>query len=90
MQHAGSRNPEEEREQQMHRVKAIWEKVSSEPVAVRAVVLSVINIAVLTGLVDASFAGDAQPIIDAVFLLVTNISLVLSARSKVSPAPRPA
>jgi hypothetical protein len=78
----------------MHRVKAIartiWEKVSAEPVAVRAVVLSVVNIAVLTGLLDASFAGEAQPYIDAVFLAITNISVVLSTRSKVSPTTRPA
>jgi hypothetical protein len=78
----------------MHRVKAIartiWEKVSAEPVAVRAVVLSVVNVAVLTGLLDASFAGEAQPYIDAVFLAITNISVVLSARAKVTPEPRTA
>jgi hypothetical protein len=71
--------------------RAVWDKVTREPVAVRAVILSVVNIAVLTGLVDASFASDeAQPLIDAVFLGITNIGVVLSARAKVSPAPRTA
>jgi uncharacterized membrane protein len=79
----------------MHKVKAvartIWDKVTREPVAVRAAVLSVINIAVLTGLVGPSFVSEeAQPIIDAVFLAITNISVVLSARARVSPAPRTA
>jgi hypothetical protein len=77
----------------MHKVtavaRAIWDKVTQEPVAVRAAVLSVVNIAVLTGLADASFVSEeAQPIIDAVFLATTNIGVVLSARSKVCPAPR--
>jgi hypothetical protein len=65
--------------------------VTHEPVAVRAAILSVVNIAVLTGVVDASFVSDqAEPIINAVFLAITNIGVVLSARSKVSPRPRTA
>jgi hypothetical protein len=79
----------------MHKVKAvarsIWDKVSREPVAVRAAALLVVNIAVLTGLVEPSFVSDeAEPIIDGVFLAITNISVVVSARAKVSPTPRTA
>jgi hypothetical protein len=79
----------------MHKVKAvartIWDKVTREPVAVRATVLSVVNIAVLTGLVDASFVSEeAEPIIDAAFLAITNIGVVLSARARVSPTVRTA
>jgi hypothetical protein len=71
--------------------RAIWDKVTQEPVAARAAILSVVNIAVLTGLVDASFVSEeAQPIIDTVFLAIANIGVVLSARSKVSPTPRTA
>jgi hypothetical protein len=65
--------------------KRLYQKAVTEPLVVRAAVAAVVNVLIVSGLVEAPFAEDVDQVVEGALLAVANLGLLLSARKLVTP-----
>lgn len=66
-------------------MRKILERLYAEPVAVRGAIAAVLNVLVVSGVLDVAASSKVDEVVQALGLVVANLALILGARRRVTP-----